>query len=98
MIAPDGPTAIALRRHPGIHATMEHYRLVTVAIVSVGSWTPPISQAYDRLTPQERSDLIKAGVVADTCAFVFGEDGRLLPDWAIAASASRWLIFKRCPG
>jgi hypothetical protein len=30
-----------------------------VAIVSVGSWTPPISQAYDRLTPQERSDLIR---------------------------------------
>jgi hypothetical protein len=24
MIAPDGPTAVALRRHPGIHATMEH--------------------------------------------------------------------------
>jgi hypothetical protein len=49
----------------------KHYRLVTVAIIAVGSWTRPISQAYDRLTPQERNDLIEAGVVADTCAFVF---------------------------
>jgi DNA-binding transcriptional regulator LsrR (DeoR family) len=79
MIAPDAPSAIALREHPGIHATMDHYRDVTVAIVSVGSWNPPISQAYDRLTPRERGDLLEAGVIADTCAFVFGEDGRLIP-------------------
>jgi DNA-binding transcriptional regulator LsrR (DeoR family) len=79
MIAPDALSALALCQHPGIQTTMEHYRQVTVAIVSAGSWIPPISQAYDRLTPKERSDLLRAGVIADTCAFVFGGDGRLVP-------------------
>lgn len=79
MIAPDAASASALRQQPGIHATMDHYRQVTVAIVSVGSWNPPISQHYDRLTPQERKDLLQAGVVADTCALVFGKDGHRIP-------------------
>lgn len=76
MLAPDPTSAAALRREPVIARTIEQYDHVTIAVVSVGSWNPPLSQVYDRLTPAERRDLLAAGVVAETCALMFTADGQ----------------------
>jgi DNA-binding transcriptional regulator LsrR (DeoR family) len=75
MIAHDSASAQALRQQPGVQATMAHYRQVTKAVVSVGSWTPPESQVYDVLDAAEQDTLLKSGVVAETCALMFGKDG-----------------------
>ena len=76
MIAIDAASADAHRQQLGVKATMRRYRHVTKAIVSVGSWTPPVSQVYDGMTRPERHALLEAGVVAETCALMFDRDGR----------------------
>ena len=78
MMAHDAASADALRQQPGVQSTMEHYRQVTKAVVSVGSWTPPESQVYDRLSVAERDALLKSGVVAETCALMFDARGQAL--------------------
>lgn len=78
MIANDAASAAALRSQPVVHTTMAHFQKVTKAVVSVGSWTPPESQVYDRLSPSEQSALLETGVVAETCALMFDKDGQAL--------------------
>ncbi|RDG37120.1 sugar-binding domain-containing protein [Streptomyces corynorhini] len=51
---------------------------MTRAVVSVGSWTPPESQVYDRLAPAEREALLASGVAAETCALMFDAEGQAL--------------------
>ncbi len=75
MIARDAAAAAALRHEPTVRTTTDRYPQVTIAVVSVGSWTPPVSQVYDRLTTTERRHLLASGVVAETCALMFNEDG-----------------------
>ncbi|WP_228447464.1 sugar-binding transcriptional regulator [Streptomyces paludis] len=78
MITPDPESADSLRRQPGVKATIAQYRKVTRAVVSVGSWTPPESQVYDRLAPAERDALLASGVAAETCALMFDAEGQAL--------------------
>ena len=75
MIANDAAAAAAYRQQPEVSSTMKRYRHLTTAIVSVGSWDPPVSQVYDRLTNPERHTMLKAGVIAKTCALTFDHDG-----------------------
>lgn len=76
MLALDAPSAVALRQQPGVRTTMDRYAEVTRAVVSIGSWDPPVSQVYDRLNEAERRALIEAGAVAETCALMFSADGQ----------------------
>lgn len=76
MLAVDAASAAALRQEPVTASTIEQYDHVTIAVVSVGSWNPPVSQVYDRLDPRLRRDLLAAGVVAETCALMFDAHGR----------------------
>lgn len=78
MLAHDVASAQSLREQPGVQTTMAHFRKVTKAVVSVGSWTPPESQVYDRLSEEERGALLKSGVVAETCALMFDAKGQAL--------------------
>jgi len=48
-------------------------------VVSVGAWTPPESQVYDRLDDRERGQLLDAGVAAETCALMFDRNGHPVP-------------------
>ncbi len=75
MIAPDAAAAAAYQQQPEVRSTKERYRHLTTAIVSVGSWDPPVSQVYDRLSKTERQTLLQAGVTAETCALMFDRDG-----------------------
>ncbi|RYZ31839.1 MAG: DNA-binding transcriptional regulator [Propionibacteriaceae bacterium] len=79
MLALDARSAATLREQPMIASTIERYAAVTVAVVSVGAWAPPESQVYDRLSEQERRQLLGAGVVAETCALMFDLNGRPVP-------------------
>jgi DNA-binding transcriptional regulator LsrR (DeoR family) len=75
MIALDAAAAASYRQQPEVRAAGERYRHVTTAIVSVGSWDPPVSQVYDRLSPTERQTLLRTGVTAETCALMFDRNG-----------------------
>lgn len=75
MIAADQSSAEVLRQDPILQATMAQYKNVTRAVVSIGSWTPPESQVYDHVGPNERKALVSSGVVAETCAIMFDKDG-----------------------
>ena len=79
MLALDARSAATLRKQPMIASTMERYAAVTVAVVSVGAWTPPESQVYDRLDDRERGQLLDAGVAAETCALMFDRNGHPVP-------------------
>jgi len=78
MIAPDTAAAAAYRQQPEVQAAQERYRHLTTAIVSVGSWDPPMSQVYDRFNETERHTLLQAGAVAETCALMFDQNGKAI--------------------
>ena len=63
------------RQQPELRSARERYCDVTTAIVSVGSWDPPMSQVYEGLSESERQTLLQAGVTAETCALMFDRDG-----------------------
>lgn len=79
MIAINATSAVALRHQPNIQETMDHYRQVTVAVVSIGSWIPPVSRVHDLLSPDDRGLLLEAGVAAETCALMFDNEGQAVP-------------------
>ena len=79
MIAHGAAAAAAYRQQPEVSRTMARYGHLTTAIVSVGSWDPPVSQVYDQLTNPERQALLEAGVVAETCALMFDQGGAPVP-------------------
>ncbi|GAB3618583.1 DeoR family transcriptional regulator [Okibacterium endophyticum] len=68
-----------LRAEPGIAATLDRYSDLTVALVGVGSWSPPKSTLYAQIEEPERRELLERGATADMCAFVLDNTGRPLP-------------------
>lgn len=74
-IAHDAAAADVYRQQREVIEAMEQYRRLTLAIISVGSWVPSASQVYDGLSPADREQLRAAGVVAETCGFLFADDG-----------------------
>lgn len=78
MILSDASTARALRVQPHIAEVTSWYDRLTLAIIPVGSWTPPDSQLYNALSNQERQELYDLGVCADTCAVMLSAGGELI--------------------
>lgn len=80
-IVADAETANALRAEPIVAATMDQFPKVTIAVLGVGSWDPPMSGFLDSLPGRERAALTTQGVVADFCALLLDAAGRtVLPD------------------
>lgn len=78
MLAVDPQAASLYRRQDEVRRTMEQYRRLSVAVVSVGSWVPPESQVYDGLGHAERDRLRASGVVGESCAIMVDAQGRVL--------------------
>jgi DNA-binding transcriptional regulator LsrR (DeoR family) len=76
MIVPDAVTAGVLRGQPDVARALERAGTVTKAVVGLGSWDPPYSTVWDAITPQERTDLGRLGVVADVSGVVLDADGQ----------------------
>jgi DNA-binding transcriptional regulator LsrR (DeoR family) len=76
LILSEPAVAKALRSQPEVAEAINCYDRVTVAIVPVGSWVPPPqSQLYDAMDDDERRELLKLGVRADTCGVMFAAEG-----------------------
>ena len=76
MIMPSADGADAVRQHEDVLRAMEAVGSVTIALCSIGSWSPGTSTIFDRLSEQDRESARQAGVVGETMGILFGEDGR----------------------
>lgn len=65
LLADDADTAAAFRRQPAIARAVVMFDHVTTAVMSVGSWSPAVSQLHDAVEPETRARLLANGVVAE---------------------------------
>lgn len=65
ILADSVEAAETIRRQPEIRRTLESFRELTAACVSVGSWSPATSQLITYLSPIERAELERVGVVGE---------------------------------
>lgn len=82
LIVSDAATAQGLRRQHELMDTFAQFSRVTVAVVAVGSWSPPDSQMVENpaLGSQDRDALIARGVRAEVCATLVNDAGRVIED------------------
>jgi DNA-binding transcriptional regulator LsrR (DeoR family) len=76
MLVDDAQMASAIRRQSDIAEAFALIPSVTIAVVSIGAWSPGQSTIYDAVTPPERTALTAAGVHAELAAVFIGADGR----------------------
>src|SRR5882757_11423652 len=75
MLVDDAATATAIRRQGDIAEAFALIPSVTIAVVSIGAWSPGLSTIYDAVTPLERDALTALGVRAELAGVFIGADG-----------------------
>lgn len=78
LVLPDDQTARTLREQPGVADAFGRFADLTVAVVSVGAWSPEHSTVHDVLEPGERAALGELGVAGEVVGLPFDETGRVL--------------------
>jgi DNA-binding transcriptional regulator LsrR (DeoR family) len=78
LLVEDAATAAALRRQPDVAAALRMFDRVTVAVVAVGSWDPPISQLRQVMREEDRAALQQRGVQAEVAGILIDADGHLV--------------------
>ncbi|MDD7938991.1 sugar-binding domain-containing protein [Actinomycetospora lutea] len=78
LVLPDDQTARTLREQPGVADAFGRFADLTVAVISVGAWSPEHSTVHDVLDEEERTALGERGVVGEVVALPFDADGRVL--------------------
>ncbi|MEV7970753.1 sugar-binding domain-containing protein [Sphaerisporangium sp. NPDC088356] len=78
LVVEDAATAAALRRQTDVAAAMRLFARVTVAVVAVGSWNPPISQLREVMSEADRAELATRGVQAEVAGILIDRHGRLV--------------------
>ena len=72
LVADTPEAAAVIRRQPHVAGAMHLFGDLAIAIVSVGSWDPPVSQLHDALEAKERENLSSVSASAQTCAVLSG--------------------------
>lgn len=70
--------AAQLRTDPSLAGAIGRFNKLTLALVGIGSWSPPKSSLYNEFSEQERQLLIADGAIADMCTMVFDSRGKAL--------------------
>ncbi|GAA4938106.1 DNA-binding transcriptional regulator LsrR (DeoR family) [Actinomycetospora succinea] len=78
LVLPDDQTARTLREQPGVADAFGRFADLTIAVISVGAWSPEHSTVHDVLDADERAALADRGVVGEVVALPFDADGRVL--------------------
>ncbi len=78
LLVENADTAAALRRQPDVAQSLQLLDEVTVAVVAVGSWDPPISQLREVMRPDDRARLAERGVQAEVAGILLDGEGRLV--------------------
>lgn len=75
MVLRDASTAAALQREPEVREAIRMFSAVTVAVVAIGSWDPPISQLRDLIREDDRIALEREGVIAEIAGILLDDHG-----------------------
>lgn len=80
LLVSDPESAQAIRRQPNVAATLHRTRDVTVAVVAIGSWSPPDSQLYENPIVDTGLRQLLAGrrVAADVGPIILDDDGNVV--------------------
>ncbi|WOQ17358.1 sugar-binding transcriptional regulator [Raineyella sp. W15-4] len=71
-------SAAVLRADPAIAANLARFRDLSVAVMSIGSWSPPITQLREYLSPADTAILDAAGARAEMLGLFLDEQGRVI--------------------
>jgi DNA-binding transcriptional regulator LsrR (DeoR family) len=80
LLVESASTAEALRRDPAIASVLATYQDLDLAVVSIGSWDPPITQLMDSLSDCDRAELDREGARAELVGIFVRDDGRPVVD------------------
>ena len=78
LFAATGDAARLLREDPAIHRAMALYDRLSLAVLSVGSWDPPITQLSGFFSPDDRRELTDQGARAEMAGIFVRDDGSLV--------------------
>lgn len=78
LIVSDAETARALRAQPEVRDAFALHPRLSLAVVGLGRWGSGQSTVFDALRPSERRAAARAGVRAELCGILLGEDGQLV--------------------
>jgi DNA-binding transcriptional regulator LsrR (DeoR family) len=74
--SPDAATS--LRADPSVRQTQRLYADLNLAVLSVGSWVPPITQLAVLISQQDRDELDQAAAKAEIAGIFLREDGSVI--------------------
>jgi DNA-binding transcriptional regulator LsrR (DeoR family) len=82
LVMSDAQAAEGVRRQPELRQTFDQFARVTVAVGSIGSWVPRNSLMLDNpaFTDDDRTRLLKRGVVGEFAAMLVRDDGSTVND------------------
>ncbi|MGV8972405.1 MAG: sugar-binding transcriptional regulator [Rhodoglobus sp.] len=78
LFATSEDAARSLRSDPAIQQAMALYEKLALAVLSIGSWDPPISQLFDMLSPADHDELAREGAKAEMAGIFLRQDGSLI--------------------
>ena len=84
LFAASQEAADSLRADPAISQAMALYADLALAVLSVGSWDPPVTQLSAILSDEDRAELARKGAKAEMAGIFVREDGSLV-DAALTA-------------
>lgn len=76
MFVDSAATAAGLRKDPAISSVLASYEDLDLAVLSIGSWNPPVTQLLQSLTDKDRRQLSEAEVRAEVVGIFIRDDGR----------------------
>lgn len=77
-VVADAPTAIALRRQPGISDALRACDHLDVAVITVGQWMRGESTVHDALSEEDQVSFRRRGALAESCGILLDARGRAL--------------------
>lgn len=70
--------AETFRSDHAIREALRHYQRLSLAVLAVGSWDPPITQLIPLLTQEDHAELDREGAKAEMAGIFVREDGSLI--------------------
>ncbi len=78
LFAASATAAALLREDPAIHGATALYSKLALAVLSVGSWDPPITQLADFFSPRDHRELADRRAKAEMAGIFVRDDGSLV--------------------
>ncbi|QNN53586.1 sugar-binding transcriptional regulator [Nocardioides mesophilus] len=75
LFAASETAAQTFRSDPAVRGALERYADLSLAVLAVGSWTPPITQLDTLVTEADRAELALEGTLAEVAGIFLREDG-----------------------